>query len=240
MAIKNAYLLDLLERTKKRNPGEPEFIQAVTEVFTSLEPVIEKRQDLVDLGVLERLVEPERQIIFRVPWVDDNGVYRVNRGFRVQFNSAIGPYKGGIRLHPSVYLGIIKFLGFEQVFKNSLTTLPMGGAKGGSDFDPKGKSDGEIMRFCQSFMTELCKHIGADCDVPAGDIGTGAREIGYMFGQYKKIRNEWVGVLTGKGLTYGGSLARTEATGFGLCYFTNEMLAANGLIKRFLFPAPET
>ncbi len=229
MAIKNAYLLDLLERTKKRNPGEPEFIQAVTEVFTSLEPVIEKRQDLVDLGVLERLVEPERQIIFRVPWVDDNGVYRVNRGFRVQFNSAIGPYKGGIRLHPSVYLGIIKFLGFEQVFKNSLTTLPMGGAKGGSDFDPKGKSDGEIMRFCQSFMTELCKHIGADCDVPAGDIGTGAREIGYMFGQYKKIRNEWVGVLTGKGLTYGGSLARTEATGFGLCYFTNEMLAANGL-----------
>ncbi|MBR5387959.1 MAG: NADP-specific glutamate dehydrogenase, partial [Clostridia bacterium] len=222
------YLLDLLERTKKRNPNEPEFIQAVTEVFTSLEPVIEQRQDLVDLGVLERLVEPERQIIFRVPWVDDNGVYRVNRGFRVQFNSAIGPYKGGIRLHPSVYLGIIKFLGFEQVFKNSLTTLPMGGAKGGSDFDPKGKSDGEIMRFCQSFMTELCKYIGADCDVPAGDIGTGAREIGYMFGQYKKIRNEWVGVLTGKGLTYGGSLARTEATGFGLCYFTNEMLAANG------------
>ncbi len=228
MAIKNAYLLDLLERTKKRNPGEPEFIQAVTEVFTSLEPVIEKRQDLVDAGVLERLVEPERQIIFRVPWVDDNGKTQVNRGFRIQFNSAIGPYKGGIRLHPSVYLGIIKFLGFEQVFKNSLTTLPMGGAKGGSDFDPKGKSDGEIMRFCQSFMTELCKYIGADCDVPAGDIGTGAREIGYMFGQYKKIRNEWVGVLTGKGLTYGGSLARTEATGFGLCYFTNEMLAANG------------
>lgn len=229
MAIKNAYLLDLLERTKKRNPGEPEFIQAVTEVFTSLEPVIEKRQDLVDAGVLERLVEPERQIIFRVPWVDDNGKTQVNRGFRIQFNSAIGPYKGGIRLHPSVYLGIIKFLGFEQVFKNSLTTLPMGGAKGGSDFDPKGKSDGEIMRFCQSFMTELCKYIGADCDVPAGDIGTGAREIGYMFGQYKRIRNEWVGVLTGKGLTYGGSLARTEATGFGLCYFTKEMLAANGM-----------
>ena len=228
MAIKNAYLLDLLERTKKRNPGEPEFIQAVTEVFTSLEPVIEKRQDLVDAGVLERLVEPERQIMFRVPWVDDNGKTQVNRGFRIQFNSAIGPYKGGIRLHPSVYLGIIKFLGFEQVFKNSLTTLPMGGAKGGSDFDPKGKSDGEIMRFCQSFMTELCKYIGADCDVPAGDIGTGAREIGYMFGQYKRIRNEWVGVLTGKGLTYGGSLARTEATGFGLCYFTKEMLAANG------------
>lgn len=228
MAIKNAYLLDLLERTKKRNPGEPEFIQAVTEVFTSLEPVIEKRQDLVDAGVLERIVEPERQIMFRVPWVDDNGKVQVNRGYRIQFNSAIGPYKGGIRLHPSVYLGIIKFLGFEQVFKNSLTTLPMGGAKGGSDFDPKGKSDGEIMRFCQSFMTELCKYIGADCDVPAGDIGTGAREIGYMFGQYKRIRNEWVGVLTGKGLTYGGSLARKEATGYGLCYFTNEMLLANG------------
>ena len=229
MAIKNAYLLDLLERTKQRNPGEPEFIQAVTEVFTSLEPVIEKRQDLVDAGVLERLVEPERQIMFRVPWVDDSGKVRVNRGYRIQFNSAIGPYKGGIRLHPSVYLGIIKFLGFEQVFKNSLTTLPMGGAKGGSDFDPKGKSDGEIMRFCQSFMTELCKYIGADCDVPAGDIGTGAREIGYMFGQYKRIRNEWVGVLTGKGLSYGGSLARKEATGFGLCYFTKEMLEANGM-----------
>ena len=229
MAIKNAYLLDLLARTEKRNPNEPEFIQAVTEVFTSLEPVIEKRPDLVEAGVLERIVEPERQIIFRVPWTDDNGKVQVNRGFRVQFNSAIGPYKGGIRLHPSVYLGIIKFLGFEQIFKNSLTTLPMGGAKGGSDFDPKGKSDGEIMRFCQSFMTELCKYIGADCDVPAGDIGTGAREIGYMFGQYKRIRNEWVGVLTGKGLTYGGSLARKEATGFGLCYFTNEMLQANGM-----------
>ena len=229
MAIKNAYLLDLLERTKKRNPCEPEFIQAVTEVFTSLEPVIEKRQDLVDAGVLERIVEPERQIMFRVPWVDDSGKVRVNRGYRIQFNSAIGPYKGGIRLHPSVNLGIIKFLGFEQIFKNSLTTLPMGGAKGGSDFDPKGKSDGEVMRFCQSFMTELCKHIGADCDVPAGDIGTGAREIGFMFGQYKRIRNEWVGVLTGKGLPYGGSLARTEATGFGLCYFTKEMLKANGM-----------
>lgn len=229
MAIKNAYLLDLLERTKKRNPNEPEFIQAVTEVFTSLEPVIEKRQDLVDAGVLERIVEPERQIIFRVPWVDDNGKTQVNRGFRVQFNSAIGPYKGGIRLHPSVYLGIIKFLGFEQVFKNSLTTLPMGGAKGGSDFDPKGKSDGEVMRFCQSFMTELTRHIGADLDVPAGDIGTGAREVGYMFGQYKRIKNEFVGVFTGKGLTYGGSLARTQATGYGLCYFTNEMLQANGM-----------
>ena len=229
MAIKNAYLLDLLERTKQRNANEPEFIQAVTEVFTSLEPVIEQRQDLVDAGVLERIVEPERQIIFRVPWVDDKGVYHVNRGFRVQYNSAIGPYKGGIRLHPSVYLGIIKFLGFEQVFKNSLTTLPMGGAKGGSDFDPKGKSDNEIMRFCQSFMTELYRHIGADLDVPAGDIGTGAREVGYMFGQYKRIANEFVGVFTGKGLTYGGSLARKEATGYGLCYFTNEMLQANGM-----------
>jgi len=228
MAIKNAYLLDLLARTEKRNPGEPEFIQAVTEVFSTLEPVIEKRQDLIDAGVLERIVEPERQIMFRVPWIDDNGKMHVNRGFRVQFNSAIGPYKGGIRLHPSVNIGIIKFLGFEQVFKNALTTLPMGGAKGGSDFDPKGKSDNEIMNFCQSFMTELCKYIGADCDIPAGDIGTGAREVGYMFGQYKRIRNEWVGVLTGKGLTYGGSLARKEATGFGLCYFTNEMLQANG------------
>ncbi len=228
MAIKNVYLLDLLERTKKRNPNEPEFIQAVTEVFSTLEPVIEQRPDLVEAGVLERIVEPERQIMFRVPWVDDNGKVQVNRGYRVQFNSAIGPYKGGIRLHPSVNLGIIKFLGFEQVFKNSLTTLPMGGAKGGSDFDPKGKSDAEIMRFCQSFMTELCKYIGADCDVPAGDIGTGGREIGFMFGQYKRIRNEWVGVLTGKGIPYGGSLARTEATGFGLCYFTNEMLKANG------------
>ncbi|MDY6367603.1 MAG: NADP-specific glutamate dehydrogenase [Clostridia bacterium] len=228
MAIKNAYLADLLERTKKRNPNEPEFIQAVTEVFSTLEPVIEQRPDLVEAGVLERIVEPERMIMFRVPWTDDNGKVQVNRGYRVQFNSAIGPYKGGIRLHPSVNLGIIKFLGFEQIFKNSLTTLPMGGAKGGSDFDPKGKSDAEIMRFCQSFMTELCKYIGADCDVPAGDIGTGAREIGYMFGQYKRIRNEWVGVLTGKGIPYGGSLARTEATGFGLCYFTNEMLKANG------------
>ncbi len=229
MALKNQYLIDLLENVKKRNQGEPEFIQAVTEVLETLEPVVEKRPDLVEAGVLDRLVEPERQIMFRVPWVDDNGKVQVNRGFRVQFNSAIGPYKGGIRLHPSVYLGIIKFLGFEQVFKNSLTTLPMGGGKGGSDFDPKGKSDGEVMRFCQSFMTELCRHIGADLDVPAGDIGTGAREIGYMFGQYKRIRNEFTGVLTGKGLTYGGSLTRTEATGYGLCYFTNEMLLANGM-----------
>lgn len=229
MAIKNEYLLDLLKRTEKRNPGEPEFIQAVTEVFTSLEPVIEQRPDLVEAGVLERLVEPERQIIFRVPWTDDNGKVQVNRGFRVQFNSAIGPYKGGLRFHPSVYLGIIKFLGFEQIFKNSLTTLPMGGGKGGSDFDPKGKSDGEIMRFCQSFMTELYRHIGADSDVPAGDIGVGGREIGYLFGQYKRLRNQFEGVLTGKGIPYGGSLARTQATGFGLCYFTNEMLKANGM-----------
>ncbi len=228
MALKNQYLIELMETVNKRNQGEPEFIQAVTEVLETLEPVVEKRPDLVEAGVLERIVEPERQIMFRVPWVDDNGKTQVNRGFRVQFNSAIGPYKGGIRLHPSVYLGIIKFLGFEQVFKNSLTTLPMGGGKGGADFDPKGKSDGEIMRFCQSFMTELCRHIGADLDVPAGDIGTGAREIGYMFGQYKRIRNEFTGVLTGKGLTYGGSLARTQATGYGLCYFTNEMLQANG------------
>ena len=229
MALKNQYLIDLLETVKKRNAGEPEFIQAVTEVFESLQPVVDKRPDLVEAGVFERIVEPERQIMFRVPWVDDKGKVQVNRGFRVQFNSAIGPYKGGIRLHPSVYLGIIKFLGFEQVFKNSLTTLPMGGGKGGSDFDPKGKSDAEIMRFCQSFMTELSKHIGADCDVPAGDIGTGGREIGFMFGQYKRLRNEFTGVLTGKGLTYGGSLARTEATGYGLCYFTNEMLQANGM-----------
>ncbi|MCR4693139.1 MAG: NADP-specific glutamate dehydrogenase [Firmicutes bacterium] len=226
--MKNAYLIGVLENVKKRNAGEPEFIQAVTEVLETLEPVIEKRPDLVEAGVVDRLVEPERQIIFRVPWVDDNGKVQVNRGFRVQYNSAIGPYKGGLRLHPSVYLGIIKFLGFEQIFKNSLTTLPMGGGKGGSDFDPKGKSDGEVMRFCQSFMTELSKHIGADLDVPAGDIGTGAREIGYMFGQYKRLRNEFTGVLTGKGLAYGGSLARTQATGYGLCYFTNEMLKANG------------
>ena len=228
MALTNQYLVGVLEDVKKRNPGEPEFIQAVTEVLDSLQPVVEKRPDLVEAGVIDRIVEPERQIIFRVPWVDDNGKVQVNRGFRIQFNSAIGPYKGGIRLHPSVYSGIIKFLGFEQIFKNSLTTLPMGGGKGGSDFDPKGKSDGEIMRFCQSFMTELCKHIGPDCDVPAGDIGTGAREIGYMFGQYKRIKNEFTGVLTGKGLTFGGSLARTEATGYGLCYFTDEMLKANG------------
>ena len=227
MKLTNEYLVQVLEQVKKRNPNEPEFIQAVTEVFVTLQPVIEKRPDIVKSGVIERLVEPERQIIFRIPWVDDNGNVQVNRGFRVQFNSAIGPYKGGMRFHPSVNLSIIKFLGFEQTFKNSLTTLPMGGGKGGSDFDPKGKSDGEIMRFCQSLMTELYRHIGADCDVPAGDIGVGAREVGFMFGQYKRLRNEYTGVLTGKGLTYGGSLARTQATGYGLCYFTEEMLKAN-------------
>ena len=228
MALTNEYLLDLIERVKKRNPGETEFIQTVTEVLTSIEPVVEKRPDLVEAGVLERIVEPERQIFFRVPWVDDNNKVQVNRGFRVQFNSAIGPYKGGIRLHPSVNASIIKFLGFEQTFKNSLTTLPMGGGKGGSDFDPRGKSDGEIMRFCQSFMTELQRHIGPDLDVPAGDIGTGAREIGYMFGQYKRLRNEFTGVLTGKGLQYGGSLIRPEATGFGAVYYTVEMLKTLG------------
>ena len=224
MALNNAYLESVYEKVEKRNPGEKEFLQALYEVLESLIPVVEKRPDLVEAGIIDRIVEPERQIIFRVPWVDDNGKVQVNRGFRVQFNSAIGPYKGGIRLHPSVCASVIKFLGFEQILKNSLTGLPIGGGKGGSDFDPKGKSDGEVMRFCQSFMTELCKHIGADTDVPAGDIGTGAREIGYMFGQYKRIRNEFTGVLTGKGLSYGGSLARTEATGYGLCYYTAEMI----------------
>ena len=228
MSISNAYLNGVYEDVCKRNPNEPEFHQAVKEVLESLIPVVEQRPDLVSAKVIDRLVEPERQIIFRVPWVDDKGELQVNRGFRIQFNSAIGPYKGGIRLHPSVNLSILKFLGFEQVFKNSLTGLPIGGGKGGSDFDPKGKSDLEIMRFCQSFMTELAKHIGPDTDVPAGDIGTGAREIGYMFGQYKRLANEYTGVLTGKGLTYGGSLARTEATGYGLCYFTEEMLNDHG------------
>lgn len=228
MKLTNEYLLSLLERVEKRNPNEPEFIQAITEVFVTLQPVIEKRPDLVEAGVLERIVEPERQIIFRIPWVDDNGVQRVNRGYRVQFNSAIGPYKGGMRFHPSVNLSIIKFLGFEQTFKNSLTTLPMGGGKGGSDFDPKGKSDGEIMRFCQSLINELFHYIGKDEDVPAGDIGVGAREVGYMFGQYKRLTHQYEGVFTGKGLTYGGSLARKQATGYGLCYFTEEMLKANG------------
>ena len=224
MALKNQYLLDLLERVKARNQGEPEFIQTVTEVFESVEPLAEKRHDLIDAGVFERIVEPERQIVFRVPWVDDNGKVQVNRGFRVQFNSAIGPYKGGLRFAPNVYIGIIKFLGFEQIFKNSLTGLPMGGGKGGSDFDPQGKSDAEVMRFCQSFMTELCKHIGPNTDVPAGDIGVGGREIGYLFGQYKRIRNEFTGVLTGKGMQYGGSLIRPEATGYGAVYYTCNML----------------
>ncbi len=226
--MKNAYLNGVLEQVKKRNPGEPEFIQAVTEVLESLEPVIEKHPEYMEKGVIDEIVEPERIIKFRVPWVDDQGKVQVNRGFRIQFNSAIGPYKGGLRFHPSVYEGIIKFLGFEQIFKNSLTGLPIGGGKGGSDFDPKGKSDAEVMRFCQSFMTELSKHIGADTDVPAGDIGVGGREIGYLFGQYKRLRNEFTGVLTGKGIPYGGSLARTEATGYGLCYFTDAMLKDHG------------
>ena len=224
MAFKSEYLQHVYETVEKRNAGESEFLQAVKEVLESFEPVVEANPSIIDTGVIDRIVEPERFIQFRVSWVDDNGKVQVNRGFRVQFNSAIGPYKGGLRLHPSVCASVIKFLGFEQCFKNSLTGLPMGGGKGGADFDPKGKSDGEIMRYCQSFMTELCKHIGADTDVPAGDIGVGAREIGYMFGQYKRLRNEFTGVLTGKGLSYGGSLARTEATGYGLCYFTEEML----------------
>lgn len=223
-----SYVDSVIEQVKTKNANEPEFIQAVTEVLTSLKPVIDANPEYEKAGLLERIVEPERVIMFRVPWVDDSGKVQVNRGFRVQFNSCLGPYKGGLRLHPSVNLGIIKFLGFEQIFKNSLTTLPMGGGKGGSDFDPKGKSDAEVMRFCQSFMTELCKHVGADTDVPAGDIGTGAREIGYMFGQYKRIRNVWEGVLTGKGLSYGGSLARTEATGYGLIYFVQEYLKGKG------------
>ncbi|MGN1450891.1 MAG: NADP-specific glutamate dehydrogenase [Eubacteriales bacterium] len=228
MAITNEYLAGVYETVKKRNPGESEFLQAVYEVLDSLQPVAEKRKDLVDAGVFERIVEPERFISFRVSWVDDNGKVQVNRGYRVQFNSAIGPYKGGLRFNSSVCASEIKFLGFEQIFKNSLTGLPMGGGKGGSDFDPKGKSDGEVMRFCQSFMTELSKHIGPDTDVPAGDKGVGSREIGYMFGQYKRLQNEYTGVLTGKSLYSGGSLARTEATGYGLCYFVQEMLASKG------------
>ena len=222
--LKNDYTKRVYAMVEKRNPNEPEFLQAVYEVLESLEPVVEANPKYEANGILERIVEPERQIIFRVPWVDDKGQVQVNRGYRIQFNSAIGPYKGGLRLHPSVNLSIIKFLGFEQIFKNSLTSLPIGGGKGGSDFDPKGKSDAEVMRFCQSFMTELYRHIGPDCDVPAGDIGVGAREIGFLFGQYKRIQNEYSGILTGKGLAYGGSLARTEATGYGLCYFTAEML----------------
>ncbi|WP_019851550.1 NADP-specific glutamate dehydrogenase [Desulfitobacterium sp. PCE1] len=220
------YVQEVLEQAIKRNPGETEFHQALREVLESLQPVLDKRPDLKEAGILERIVEPERQILFRVPWVDDQGKVQVNRGFRVEYNSAIGPYKGGIRFHPSVYLGIIKFLGFEQIFKNSLTGLPIGGGKGGSDFDPKGKSEGEIMRFCQSFITELYRYLGADTDVPAGDIGVGAREVGYMFGQYKRITNKYESVFTGKGLTYGGSLARTEATGYGLVYFIDEALKA--------------
>lgn len=223
-----SYVQDVLEKAIKRNPGEVEFHQALKEVLDSLEPVFAKRPEYMKAGILERLVEPERQVLFRVPWVDDQGNVQVNRGFRVEFNSAIGPYKGGLRFHPSVYLGIIKFLGFEQILKNSLTGLPIGGGKGGSDFDPKGKSEGEVMRFCQSFMTELYRYLGADTDVPAGDIGVGGREVGYMFGQYKRITNKYEGVLTGKGLTFGGSLARTEATGYGLVYFMDEAIKAKG------------
>ena len=226
---KMSYVDEVLEKVKAKNADQPEFLQAVTEVLNSLRPVVDANEEQYrKLAILERITEPDRQIMFRVPWVDDKGQVQVNRGFRVQFNNAIGPYKGGIRLHPSVNLSIIKFLGFEQVFKNSLTTLPIGGGKGGSDFDPKGKSDNEIMKFCQSFMTELYKYIGADTDVPAGDIGTGAREIGFMFGQYKRIRDLYEGVLTGKGLTYGGSLARTEATGYGLLYLTQELMKCHG------------
>ena len=228
MALKNEYLKGVYGSLEEKSGHEPEFLQAVREVLESLEPVVERRPELEKNGIIERLVEPERIVMFRVPWVDDSGKVKVNRGYRVQFNSAIGPYKGGLRLHPSVNLSIIKFLGFEQIFKNSLTTLPMGGGKGGSDFDPKGKSDAEVMRFCQSFMTELQRHIGQFTDVPAGDIGVGGREIGYMFGQFKRLQNEYSGVLTGKGIPFGGSLARTEATGYGLCYFTDEMLKANG------------
>ncbi|WP_295759773.1 NADP-specific glutamate dehydrogenase [uncultured Holdemanella sp.] len=221
-------LEQLYETVKKRNPNDKEFLQAVEEVFESLNVIASVHPEELDDDVLERLVEPERQIIFRVPWVDDNGKTQVNRGYRVEFNSAIGPYKGGLRFHPSVNISIIKFLGFEQVLKNSLTTLPMGGGKGGSDFDPKGKSDREVMRFCQSFMSELYRHIGPNTDVPAGDIGVGGREVGYLFGQYKRLKNEYSGVLTGKGLTFGGSLIRTEATGYGLCYFTQALLKDNG------------
>ena len=228
MALTNSYLKRVYETVQKRNPNEPEFQQAVLEVLESFEPVVEARPELEKNGIIERIVEPERMIMFRVPWVDDQGKVQVNRGFRVQFNSAIGPYKGGLRFHPSVNASVIKFLGFEQCFKNSLTGLPMGGGKGGSDFDPKGKSDAEVMRFCQSFITELSKHIGQFTDVPAGDIGVGGREIGFMYGQYKRLKNEFTGVLTGKGLSYGGSLARTEATGYGLCYYMKEMLAYKG------------
>jgi glutamate dehydrogenase/leucine dehydrogenase len=222
--IKNEHVLEALDIVKKRNAAQPEFIQAVTEVFESVEPAIERNTEYVKQKILQRISEPERIIVFRVPWMDDNGEIQINRGFRVEMNSAIGPYKGGLRFHPSVYIGILKFLAFEQVFKNALTTCPIGAGKGGSDFDPKGKSDTEVMRFCQSFMTELCKHIGPNTDVPAGDIGVGGREIGFMFGQYKRLRNEFSGVLTGKGLSWGGSLIRPEATGYGAVYFAKEML----------------
>jgi len=224
----NKIVEGVYEQVLRRNPGEPEFQQAVKEVLDSLVPVIERHSEYVDAKILDRVVEPERQIMFRVPWQDDEGNVRINRGFRFEFNSALGPYKGGLRFHPTVNASILKFLGFEQVFKNSLTTLPMGGGKGGSDFDPKGKSDNEVMRFCQSFMTELCRHIGPDTDVPAGDIGVGGREIGYLFGQYKRVRNEFSGVLTGKALTWGGSLIRPEATGYGCVYFAEEMLKTRG------------
>ena len=224
----NQYLNSVMATVKAKNRGEDEFLQAVEEVLESLSPVLEKHPEYVEAKIIDRIVEPERMIVFRVPWIDDDGQVQVNRAFRVEFNSAIGPYKGGLRFHPSVNQGILKFLGFEQVFKNALTTLPMGGGKGGSDFDPKGKSDFEVMRFCQSFMTELSRHIGANTDVPAGDIGVGGREIGYLFGQYKRIRNEFVGVLTGKSLNWGGSLIRPEATGYGTVYFAQEMLKTQG------------
>jgi len=224
--MSSAFVDSIMATVTSRNPAELEFLQAVKEVVESIEPVIQKRPEMGKLKIVERIVEPERQIMFRVPWIDDQGNVQINRGFRVQFNSAIGPYKGGLRFHPSVNLGIIKFLGFEQIFKNALTTTPIGGGKGGSDFDPKGKSDMEVMRFCQSFMSELFRHIGPDTDVPAGDIGVGGREIGYLYGQYKKLTNSFTGVLTGKGIPYGGSLARKEATGYGLVYFTTKMLEA--------------
>ena len=224
----NKITQSVYEKVAKRNPGETEFLQAVKEVLDSLEPVMKKNPEYVEAKILERIVEPERQILFRVPWQDDKGNIQVNRGFRIEFNSALGPYKGGLRFHPTVNASILKFLGFEQIFKNSLTTLPMGGGKGGSDFDPKGKSDNEVMRFCQSFMTELCRHIGPDTDVPAGDIGVGGREIGFLFGQYKRLRNEFTGVLTGKGLNWGGSLIRPEATGYGCVYYAEEMLKTRG------------
>ncbi|MBF4691866.1 NADP-specific glutamate dehydrogenase [Fusibacter ferrireducens] len=226
-----SYVSSVFQRIKVRNANEPEFLQAVEEVFKSLEPVLEKHPEYISANILERITEPERQIIFRVSWVDDQGVLQINRGFRIQFNGALGPYKGGLRFHPSVYIGIIKFLGFEQIFKNALTGLPIGSGKGGSDFDPKGKSDGEVMRFCQSFMTELYRHIGPDVDVPAGDIGVGGREIGYLYGQYRRIKGVFEnGVLTGKGLSYGGSLVRTQATGYGLIYFVDEMLKHNNKV----------